>query len=120
MAITIKKPCIWCGSLHETKRASKKVCSAKCQSRMDYIRKRDWSWISSIEFEKVINNWLADGSHPNTEHPINAVNNALADVYRLATEVVKAEHLLLTVAAGAGLQPEKSLADIINEVKSKQ
>jgi hypothetical protein len=120
MAIEIQRPCLWCGKPHTTKRASKKVCSPQCQNRLDYVRRRDWSWLDSIEFEKVINNWLAEGSHPNAEHPINAVNNALADVYRLATEVVKAEHLLLSVAAEAGAQPEKSLADIINEVKTKQ
>tara|TARA_Y100000815_G_C13173192_1_gene436410 strand:- start:95 stop:361 length:267 start_codon:yes stop_codon:yes gene_type:complete len=84
---------------------------------MDYIRRRDWSWLDSTEFEKVIKNWMAEGSHVNPDHPINAVNNAMADLYRAATEVVKAENILLAVAAEAGNQPDKSLVDIINEVK---
>lgn len=119
MALIIKQ-CIWCSAPMQTKRESKKVCSTKCQSRMDYIRRRDWSWLDSTEFEKVIKNWMADGSHPNTEHPINRVGNAMADVYRLATEMVKAENILLAVAAEAGAQPDKSLEEIINEVKNKQ
>ena len=84
---------------------------------MDYIRRRDWSWLDSTEFEKVIKNWMADGSHVNPDHPINAVGNAMADVYRLATEMVKAENILLAVAAAAGNQPDKSLVEIIEEVK---
>lgn len=120
MGIEVQRPCLWCGKLHTTKRASKKVCSPQCQNRMDYLRRRDWNWLDSIEFEKVINNWMAEGSHVNPDHPCNAVNNAMADVYRLATEVVKAEHLLLAVAAEAGAQPDKSLEEIINEVKNKQ
>ena len=60
---------------------------------------------------------MAEGSHVNPDHPYNAVGNAMADVYRLAIEMVKAENILLTVAAAAGNQPDKSLVDIINEVK---
>lgn len=87
---------------------------------MDYIRRRDWSWLDGAEFEKVINNWMADGSHPNIAHPINRVGNAMADLYRAATEVVKAENILLAVAAEAGNQLDKSLVEIIEEVKNKQ
>lgn len=118
MGIEVQRPCLWCGKLHTTKRASKKVCSPQCQNRMDYLRRRDWNWLDSTEFEKVINNWMADGSHVNPDHPINAVGNAMADVYRLATEVVKAENILLTVAAAAGNQPDKSLVEIIEEVRN--
>ena len=118
MALTIIKQCLWCSAPMATKRESKKICSTKCQSRMDYIRRRDWGWLTPVEFEKVINNWMADGSHVNPDHPINAVGNAMADVYRLATEVVKAENILLAVAAAAGNQPDKSLVEIIEEVRN--
>lgn len=42
----------------------------------------------------------------------------MADVYRIATEMVKAENILLTVAAAAGNQPNKSLVEIIEEVRN--
>jgi hypothetical protein len=56
---------------------------------MNYVRARDWDWLTPDEFTQTLMNWIASGSHMNPKHPLVAVDNALADVYRSLNNLLK-------------------------------
>lgn len=87
--------CVWCGSAYKSKRCTSKVCSTKCSNDFHNTRKRDWNWLTTDEFYTVIDNWVAQGDHPNPAHPINVETRATAEFYRALTTLVNATTNLL-------------------------
>lgn len=72
-----------------TKRSDKLVCSEHCQNQMSYVHRRDYPEFSKSEFKLLIKQWIKDGIHPNTKHPIAKLDSALAGFYEALANVIK-------------------------------
>lgn len=115
--------CVWCDATYQTSQPQRRrFCgNGNCYKQFHKSRQKEF-FLTNKEMFRLIDEWmnLTPPQHPNAQHPVMLADKVLADMYNAATELVKAENLLIAVAAEAGNKPEKSLADIINEVKSKQ
>lgn len=97
MTQTVIKPCKWCNAPMQTTRSSKKLCSKACHAA--FHRWRQTMFLTNKEGYQVIENWLAEGTHPNQQNPINQADAEKAKLIKAATNVLKAEGALLTALA---------------------
>lgn len=66
------KLCKWCNAEMVTTRSSKLLCSRQCHNQMHYWRHKNYPGEGPAVAFKAIDNLLCEGSHPNSNHPINA------------------------------------------------
>lgn len=110
MPITITKVCQWCGASMETTRSSKRLCSARCHQAFHRWRQSILPGAGPKDGFKLIQDWMAENSHPNSNHPVNKLDESLSDFCKAATEVVtqNTNQLKSTIAVEQS-QPEEIL-----------
>lgn len=70
MPIIIKRPCLWCGQMIDTKRSHTRLHGG-CHMPMHRMRQKLMPGDSPTVFFQFIENELKEGRHPNKKHPIH-------------------------------------------------